>query len=251
MGKSPIIFAHRGASGYEYENTISAFDKAVELGANGIEIDCWLLKDGSIAIHHDRFIHTAGKFPKNISKMTKEDLNCIQLPNGSTIPLIQEVFGRYKTSRDLNGVPIKFSIDLQDLKVGMVLARIIVELNLVDRVYLCSHNVVSLHRIRKYHPRIKLIASNVEKIVNKSKFPCVQDFSSINILAINLEGKIITDAILDKIRKYSYQVFIWGLHSANSLQKCLKFHPNAIYTNYPDIAFELINHNKINDTSHA
>ena len=47
------IFAHRGASGYEVENTLSAFEKALELGATGIEIDLQLTKDNIFVVFHD------------------------------------------------------------------------------------------------------------------------------------------------------------------------------------------------------
>ena len=47
------IFAHRGASGYAPENTLSAIKKAIEMKADGIEIDIQLTKDGKIVVIHD------------------------------------------------------------------------------------------------------------------------------------------------------------------------------------------------------
>ncbi len=132
MTANIIIFAHRGASGYEYENTFKAFDRALELGSNGLESDCWLLDDDSVAVHHDKFIPIAKKFPKNITRMTKNTLSSIRLPNGESIPLIQDFFSRYEYAKDLNGDLIKFSIDLQDPKVGTRLAEIIDDYNLKD-----------------------------------------------------------------------------------------------------------------------
>ena len=52
--KKPIIIAHRGASAYAPENTMAAFQKAVELSADGIELDVKCSKDGELVIIHDQ-----------------------------------------------------------------------------------------------------------------------------------------------------------------------------------------------------
>lgn len=51
-----INYAHREASEYAPENTISAFNMALQLGANGIELDLQITKDGKIVIFHDNEI---------------------------------------------------------------------------------------------------------------------------------------------------------------------------------------------------
>lgn len=51
-----INYAHRGASSYAPENTMSAFRKSIELGANGIELDLQKTKDDKIVVFHDDFI---------------------------------------------------------------------------------------------------------------------------------------------------------------------------------------------------
>ena len=45
MNTKPLVWAHRGASGYAPENTLAAFEKAVELGADGVELDIQLTKE--------------------------------------------------------------------------------------------------------------------------------------------------------------------------------------------------------------
>ena len=50
------IWAHRGASGYAPENTLESFKKAVEMGAEGIELDVQLTKDGQLVVIHDETV---------------------------------------------------------------------------------------------------------------------------------------------------------------------------------------------------
>ena len=53
MKKQTLVWAHRGASGYAPENTLEAFRKAVEMGADGVELDVQLTKDGELVVIHD------------------------------------------------------------------------------------------------------------------------------------------------------------------------------------------------------
>lgn len=51
------IFAHRGASGYAPENTLEAFALAMDIGADGIELDVQMTKDGEVVVIHDETIN--------------------------------------------------------------------------------------------------------------------------------------------------------------------------------------------------
>ena len=56
MEKQTLVWAHRGASGYAPENTLKAFQKAVEMGADGVELDVQLTKDGELVVIHDETV---------------------------------------------------------------------------------------------------------------------------------------------------------------------------------------------------
>lgn len=86
MGR-PAVIAHRGASGYEYENSPAAFRRAVELGADGIELDIHATRDGAIVVHHDADVPGAGP----IAQLTGEEARRVRLPNGEALPLLSEV----------------------------------------------------------------------------------------------------------------------------------------------------------------
>src|SRR5262245_65555289 len=50
----PLVFAHRGGAALARENTIDAFDNGLQLGADGLELDVRLSRDGDVVVHHDR-----------------------------------------------------------------------------------------------------------------------------------------------------------------------------------------------------
>ncbi|MHA1338549.1 MAG: glycerophosphodiester phosphodiesterase [Promethearchaeota archaeon] len=248
--KKTIIFAHRGASGYEYENTIPAFRKAIEMGADGIETDAWLLADGNVVLHHDKAV----KIPisgsenleyeqKNISKMTLQEIKEITLPNGAKIPTIEEFFEEFSKAKQKDGNPILFSIDLQDLKVGSKIAEILKEetfnSNLIDRVVLCSESVIKMKKVRKIDSRVKLVASNQETSIKLENFSADSKYMQLKIFAFNIQGESFKQHYKEVLEKKGMKCFIWDLHSRELLEKYIKYKPDAIYSNFPDIAVEV------------
>jgi glycerophosphoryl diester phosphodiesterase len=85
--KRPQIIAHRGASGYEYENSRAAFRRAVALDADGVELDVHATRDGGIVVHHDPEIPGVGP----ISLLSTREVVASRLRNGEPVPLLEEV----------------------------------------------------------------------------------------------------------------------------------------------------------------
>ncbi len=83
----PSIIAHRGASGYEYENSRAAFRRALMLDADGIELDVHATRDGAIVVHHDAEISSRC----HIGELTLAEVRQARLRNGETLPLLSEV----------------------------------------------------------------------------------------------------------------------------------------------------------------
>ncbi len=81
----PLVIAHRGASAYEYENSLAAFRAAVRLGADGIELDVHDTGDGALVVHHDPSL---GGRP--IRELTAADLPAQRLPNGEPVPTLAQ-----------------------------------------------------------------------------------------------------------------------------------------------------------------
>jgi glycerophosphoryl diester phosphodiesterase len=83
----PSVIAHRGASGYEYENSRAAFRRALMLDADGVELDIHATCDGAIVVHHDPEIPGVGP----ICRLTRDQARQVRLPNGESLPLLSEI----------------------------------------------------------------------------------------------------------------------------------------------------------------
>lgn len=73
------VYAHRGASGYAFENTLEAFEKAIGFGAVGIETDLQLTKDGVPVIIHDADLYRVTGLRKFITELTLAELRALKV----------------------------------------------------------------------------------------------------------------------------------------------------------------------------
>jgi glycerophosphoryl diester phosphodiesterase len=81
----PLVIAHRGASAYEVENSLAAFRRALELGADGIELDVHTTRDGELVVHHDPDVAR-----RPIAEQSLEQLRRHRLANGEPLPTLRE-----------------------------------------------------------------------------------------------------------------------------------------------------------------
>ena len=94
LGSSrPLVFAHRGGSKLAPENTMTAFDRGMAAGADGLELDVHLSRDGVVVVHHDRSLDrtTRAHGPRG----------AIARPPSwprSTCPRLRDVLARYPTT---------------------------------------------------------------------------------------------------------------------------------------------------------
>lgn len=85
------VYAHRGASQEQPENTLSAFRRALEIGVFGIELDVHLSKDGVPVIIHDPTVERTTDGKGRIAEMTLADLKELDAGEGEQIPTLAEV----------------------------------------------------------------------------------------------------------------------------------------------------------------
>jgi glycerophosphoryl diester phosphodiesterase len=99
--------AHRGASAYEPENTLRAFRRAIELGADMSELDVHLSKDGHAVVRHDATIPLADR-QGLIAEMTLDELKRWDAGKGERIPTLQQAI---EEVRGKNGLYIELKGD--------------------------------------------------------------------------------------------------------------------------------------------
>lgn len=241
-----IIFAHRGASGYSHENSFEAFDKALDLGSEGLEFDCWLTKDEKVVIYHDRFFKNSDPTHSHIiPRMTLKEIKLLELPNGQEIPTLEEFLQRYSQKRlrhPLNGFKkILFSIDLQDNLVGHHILPILQKFNVQTRTFLCSSTLWKFRQIISQNSSHlpHMIASNLEYQIKPEHLDKNGKIAKLKIDGFNIQASRFEEIYGYYLNRANFRLFIWDLHTPTLLKKYLTYRPYAIYTNFPDKAIRM------------
>ena len=155
-----LIIAHRGASAYYLENTLSAAKKAVECGADYIELDLRLTADNKLVAFHDPSLnrlvasnYLLKKIPglhekKLIQDLTYQQLSTVSLKNNERIYLIEEIIKSLPSSA-------KYDFEVKEPEVVPLLFHMINKYGLKDRCFVTSFNHLSLRLMKLLDRNIK------------------------------------------------------------------------------------------------
>jgi hypothetical protein len=189
----PLIIAHRGASAYAPENTLAAFKKAIDLGADGIELDVHLSKDGEVVVIHDRTIDRTSNGKGQVAEMSLKELKALDFGSWfsdeyqkESIPLLREVLELLK---DWNGL---LNIELKQNG----LERYPLAAALGEKAGLPQ---IRLHDLRYIHAT--LFTDPV-----KNKF---QDFQNPGILDAGAGGRTRTGTVLFRPQDFKSYIYLY------------------------------------------
>jgi len=187
------------------ENSILAFKKAVEAGADGVELDVWLTKDGKVVVIHDETIDRTSDMSGRQKDMTLEELKKADIGMGERIPTLEEVFEALPENALIN-------VELKDRDAVEEVAKIVKENN-PDRVLISSFDVEALKEYRKYDKdtRMGLLINREEAVALIPKLKEELNLWSINIPmeAIPLLGFEKTVQAIGWARSLGLKVVLW------------------------------------------
>ena len=150
----PLIWAHRGASAYAPENTIPAFQKAIEMKADGVELDIQLTKDDRIVVIHDETIDRTSTGSGWVKDMTLAELRKFNYNKThpefehADIPTMDEVLDLLKPTDLTIDIELKTGIVFYDHLEEKILA-LVKEKGMEDRVNYSSFNHYTCRRIKE------------------------------------------------------------------------------------------------------
>lgn len=151
MKNSLLCFAHRGASGYEPENTLRAVEKAIELGADWIEIDV-RLAEGRLVVIHDETLERTTDGTGSVRESSFSYLRSLDAGKGEKIPTLEEVLEAVRGRAGLN-IELK-SPRTEDAVAGRLKAEIGLGMD-PDDIIVSSFDRRRLERLRRLVPAVR------------------------------------------------------------------------------------------------
>ncbi|MCD1293811.1 glycerophosphodiester phosphodiesterase [Methanocella sp. CWC-04] len=217
---------HRGAAGYEPENTIRSFRKAIEMGVDWIEFDLHMSKDGELIVIHDNTVDRTTNGSGHVSDMTLSDLKKLDAGKGETIPCLQEVI-------DLAKSRVKLDIEIKQEGIEQKVVDAIKRNMIVDMCMVSSFNLNSLVEVKEACGTIHTTA-----IVNElpDDLPAyLADLRGIGVGSIFMKKDAATNNIIRKIHASGFTVGIWNADTMEEVEKYSSMRPDYICSNYPDL----------------
>lgn len=204
------IIAHRGGAADCPENTLAAFKNAVELGADGVEFDVQLTKDGEVVVIHDEFIDRTMSGSGLVKDYTLAELR--QMSAGEffspdfkdqKIPTLAEVLELVKELEVIN-IELKNYLPYPGLEDKVL--KLVDQLGVRDQVIISSFNHESLQKVKKLQPEIKTGALLMSKLINPSDYAFKRGFDALHLHFLTADQEVIDKSHFMGIKLNVYTV---------------------------------------------
>lgn len=229
-----INYAHRGFKGKYPENTMLAFKKAIEAGANGIELDVHLTRDGELVIIHDESLERTTDGFGLVCEKSLAELKALSASKlypsfeKQEMLTLREYFEFIKDYQIVSNIELKNSIiDYKDIEKKTY--DLIKDFGLVDKIIISSFNHRSLIRMKEIDSTIKcgvLESSRLYKPWEYIESLEMEYFHPINF-AVDQE-------LVEKCRENNIGLNIWFGISDYDINEYLKYDPAGFITDFPD-----------------
>jgi glycerophosphoryl diester phosphodiesterase len=213
------VIAHRGASGYEYENSRAAFRRAIMLDANGVELDVHATRDGALVVHHDPDVPGVGP----IAQLTQAEAKQLRIRNGETLPLLQEVLdlvGDHDVWVEVKTLPPAHDRALLAvLEEGPAPARY--------AVHSFDHRIV--RRLGEACPSLRrgvLLSAYLEDPVGA--------LQAVGATTLWQEWQQIDQDLVRRVHEAGAQIIAWTVNEIGDIERLARLGVDGLCGNYPD-----------------
>jgi len=242
----PMIIAHRGGASESTENTIGAFQRAVRIGADGIETDIRLTRDRVVVVYHDDYFgRVEGLVPAQrtrlISEMTYADLTKQTLipvgedTGGRKVPTLLELLSEVR--HGLLNIEIKRCAHFDEMiKETTAVLKGFPDL---DRIVLETPDLETAKKIRK------AMGSRVKLHINPEYDGTVPLSESLKRVlkfkphSISVSYRKVSRDIVDQAHRSGVEVWVWTVNAEDTAQEMAALGVDAIKTDKPSLLMKL------------
>lgn len=261
----PLIIAHRGASFDAPENTLPAFSRALEMGAEGVELDVRLSGDGVPVVFHDATLKRFTGESIRVDRMSLKELGRVRvgewfnrkfpkLADGAFketgVPTLEEATGLLE---DLKG-PVFVELKCRDedaRKTAEAVARVLSAARDKERFIVKSFSLDAISFVKLadsglltaalFAPKVMSVIRKETRLVNISR--------DVGADSLSLHFSLATRQLMKKANSLGLPVAVWTVNNPRWMKKTLDLGINALITNRPDRMLlrrrELVHRNSI------
>lgn len=236
------IFAHRGYSGKYPENTMLAFEGALKLSVNGIELDVHKTKDGKLAAIHDESIDRTFLGNGLVKDYDLRDLKKLENRDEKFRENIDSIIGTLEEVILLVTFKDDFVLNIE-LKTDVIhyngieedVLEMLDSYDMIENTIISSFNHESLKICKKINKNIKtavLYSEPIEDIVNYAK--------ELGVYAIHPDYKLVDKSLIKKCHENNILVNAYTVNEKEDIERLIEEGIDGIITDYPNIALEIL-----------
>ena len=220
-----LIFAHRGASGVEPENTLRAIKSALDANVDGIEIDIYEV-DGVLLVIHDRWLHRTTSGTGQIFQHDYEHLRTLDAGKGEAIPTLDEVFS-------LVAGQCKINIELKGINnISLLYSYIDNAVNnkslIIEDILISSFNHRLLYIINQQRPEFAIGALTACYPLDYAKFA-----EQLNAYSVHLDVDFISKHFVSDAHQRGLKVFVYTVDELEDIKAMKALGVDGIFSNFP------------------
>ena len=249
MSRTPLIIAHRGASAHAPENTIAAFELGIDQGADGVEFDVQLARDGiAVVIHDTNLKRTAGR-PENVADLTSEQLSEVDVGSwfnerypkrakaeyaGQTVPTLEGVLGLLENGS--GPIYIELKCELSNYKpLAAAVCSMLRGSALLPRVIVKSFRLAAIPEIRCLLPEVRtaaLFQPSILTVLRRRKH-IVAIAREFGAHELSLHRSLATRKLTQLAADAGMPVTVWTVDDPKWLTRCRQRGIGTLITNDP------------------
>ena len=236
------ICAHRGASGYAPENTLEAFELAVQQGAHGVELDVQLTRDKEIIVVHDERIDRVSDGIGAVTDLTLAEIKRHVFNRthpqyeGARAPTLREVYELLKPTGLYVNVELKNSANPYPGMEEKCL-ELAAQMGMEDRVVYSSFQHNSMMRVKELNAQATCGLLYACVMVRSWEYAAALGADALHPLYTEL---LFNPDECAQAHAKGIQVNVWTVNDERNMRMCLEAGADMLITNFPDRALDLI-----------
>jgi glycerophosphoryl diester phosphodiesterase len=231
--RKPWIIAHRGASGHAPENTLAAFERAVQLGAGFIETDLHLTRDAQFVAIHDATLERTTNGRGAVRDFTLQELRRLDAGKwfdrdymGQRIPTLDEILEFGRKNDVIFYLEVKY-----DAAWGMhhSLMAALQKVENAARTIVISFDQTTLAALRRVDASIMM-----GLLADESGKDYVKEALELGARQLCPRASLVTQELVERAHGADLQVATWTVDDAKEMRRSIAAGVDGIMTNFPD-----------------
>ena len=220
----PLVIAHRGASAAEPENTLRAFELAIRLGAEMIELDLHATRDGRVVVIHDDDLSQTTDLRGRVSEMSLGEVRKANAGKGEPVPTLEETL-------DLARGRARLYLEIKDPRAAGETLRLVRERGCRDEVLLASFNIGLMRRLSDEVSDVEIGVILGAETFDPRVWIALR---RVNYSVLSLQVGVCFNRLAARVKRNGKQLYVWTANDEPTFARMLARGVDGIVTDYPD-----------------